>query len=84
MSSQESKKSLLDHEIIPKHIILSEDEKKLLLEKYNIQPEWLPLVKVSDPVIRAIGGKPGDIVKILRKSETAGENAVFYRYVVKD
>jgi len=84
VSSQESKKSLLDHEIIPKHIILSEDEKKLLLEKYNIQPEWLPLVKVSDPVIRAIGGKPGDIVKILRKSETAGENAVFYRYVVKD
>jgi len=84
VSSQESKKSFLDHEIIPKHIILTEDEKKLLLEKYNIQPEWLPLVKVSDPVIRAIGGKVGDIVKILRKSETAGENAVFYRYVVKD
>ena len=84
MSSQESKKSFLVHEIVPKHVILTEDEKRLLLERYNIQPEWLPLVKVSDPAIRAIDGKPGDVVKILRKSETAGENAVFYRYVVKD
>jgi len=84
VSSQESKKSFLVHEIVPKHVILTEDEKRLLLERYNIQPEWLPLVKVSDPAIRAIDGKPGDVVKILRKSETAGENAVFYRYVVKD
>lgn len=83
MSSQESKKSFLDHEMIPKHIILTADEKKLLLEEYNIQPEWLPLIKESDPVIRSIAGKPGDIVKILRKSETAGENAVFYRYVIE-
>jgi DNA-directed RNA polymerase subunit H len=69
--------------MIPKHIILTADEKKLLLEEYNIQPEWLPLIKESDPVIRSIAGKPGDIVKILRKSETAGENAVFYRYVIE-
>lgn len=83
MTTEESKKSFLDHEMVPKHVILTEDERKVLLQKYNIQPEWLPLVKASDPVVRAIGGKPGDIVKILRKSATAGEYAVFYRLVIK-
>lgn len=83
MSAEESKKFFLDHEMVPKHIILTEEEKQALLKKYNIQPEWLPLIKSSDAVVRAIGGKPGDVVKILRKSATAGEHAVFYRYVVK-
>jgi DNA-directed RNA polymerase subunit H len=69
--------------MIPKHMILSEDDRKELLRKYNIRAEWLPLVKASDPVVHAIGGKPGDIVKILRKSATAGEFAVFYRLVIK-
>lgn len=83
MSAEETKKSFLDHEMVPKHMILTEDERKVLLQKYNIQAEWLPLVKASDPVVRAIDGKPGDIVKIMRKSATAGEYAVFYRLVIK-
>jgi DNA-directed RNA polymerase subunit H len=83
VTAEEMRKSFLEHEMIPKHIILTEDEKKLLLQKYNIQAEWLPLIKASDPVVRAIGGKPGDIVKIMRKSATAGEYAVFYRLVIK-
>lgn len=83
MSEEESKKSFLNHDMVPKHEILSEDEKKVLLQKYNIQPEWLPLVKASDSIVRAINGKPGDIVKILRKSATAGQYAIFYRYVIK-
>jgi DNA-directed RNA polymerase subunit H len=83
VSVEESKKSFLDHEMVPKHIILTEEEKQALLKKYNIQSEWLPLIKSSDAVVRAIGGKPGDIVKILRKSATAGADAVFYRYVIK-
>ncbi|WXG45665.1 MAG: DNA-directed RNA polymerase subunit H [Candidatus Atabeyarchaeum deiterrae] len=83
MSSQEPKK-LIEHEIVPKHILLTEEEKKELLEKYNIQPEWLPLIKIDDPVMIAINAKKGDIVKIMRKSETAGEYAVFYRYIPRD
>jgi DNA-directed RNA polymerase subunit H len=83
VTTEEPKKSFLEHEMIPKHMLLTEDEKKELLQKYNIQPEWLPLVKASDPVVRAIDGKPGDIVKILRKSATAGEYAIFYRLIIK-
>jgi DNA-directed RNA polymerase subunit H len=83
VSAEESKKPVVDHEMVPKHVILTEDEKNALLKKYDIQCEWLPLIKSSDPVVHAIGGKPGDVVKILRKSATAGDNAEFYRYVVK-
>jgi DNA-directed RNA polymerase subunit H len=83
VSAEESKKSVLEHEMVPKHEILTEEEKQALLKKYNIQSEWLPLIKSSDAAVRAIDGKPGDIVKISRRSATAGEHAVFYRYVVK-
>jgi DNA-directed RNA polymerase subunit H len=83
VTAEETKKSFLDHEMVPKHEILTEDERKILLQKYNIQPEWLPLIKASDSVVREIHGKPGDIVKIFRKSATAGEYAVFYRLVIK-
>jgi DNA-directed RNA polymerase subunit H len=83
VTAEETKRTFLDHEMIPKHMILTEEERKVLLQKYNIQAEWLPLVKASDPVVHAIGGKPGDIVKIMRKSATAGEYAVFYRLVIK-
>ncbi|MEM2167897.1 MAG: DNA-directed RNA polymerase subunit H, partial [Candidatus Bathyarchaeia archaeon] len=54
----------------------------VVLEKYRIEPYKLPRIKTSDPIIRVIGAKPGDIVKITRRSPTAGES-VYYRYVVE-
>ncbi len=73
---------ILQHKLIPLHIIISEDEKKELLEKYNITPEQLPKIIHTDPVTIAIGAKPGQIIKIIRKSHTAKE-AVAYRLVVE-
>jgi DNA-directed RNA polymerase subunit H len=43
----------------------------------------LPYIKVTDPAARTIGAKPGDLVRIIRKSQTAGESD-FYRYVVEE
>ena len=51
------------------------------LEKYNITVFDLPSIKKNDPVISDLEVESGDIVKITRKSPTAGE-AVFYRCVV--
>jgi DNA-directed RNA polymerase subunit H len=71
------------HELVPKHILLSPDEAKSVLERYHIKPFQLPYVKSSDPAVRKIGAKPGDIVKVIRISQTAGESD-FYRYVVEE
>ncbi len=72
---------ILEHELVPKHEVLSPEEAKKVLEELGVKPIQLPYLLVSDPVARQIGAKPGDIVRITRKSPTAGET-VAYRYVV--
>ena len=74
--------NIFKHYLVPKHEILSPEERKAVLEKYRIEPYKLPHIKASDPIIRVIKAKPGDIIKITRKSPTAGEY-VYYRYVVE-
>ncbi|MDI6642693.1 MAG: DNA-directed RNA polymerase subunit H [Candidatus Hodarchaeaceae archaeon] len=70
------------HALVPKHEVLSKKEVEELLKQYKIHTHQLPLIKSSDPAAKAIGAKPGDVLKITRKSQTAGE-AVFYRYVIE-
>lgn len=68
------------HELVPKHSKLSEKETKELFEKYSIELLNLPRIFKNDPAIQELDIKEGDIVKISRKSPTAGET-VFYRRV---
>src|SRR5439155_965555 len=67
----------------PRHILLKPAEAAEVLERYHIKPFQIPYIKSTDPAVRAIGAKPGDIVKVVRRSATAGESD-FYRYVVED
>jgi len=53
-----------------------------LFKKYDITPEQLPKILDTDPVATAIGAKPEQVIKIIRKSHTAKE-AVAYRFVIK-
>ena len=71
-----------DHIDVPKHEIMTRTEAEGVLEKYHCKATDLPLIFVSDPAIIAIGVKPGDMIKITRKSATAGES-FYYRYVVE-
>lgn len=80
---EDSSFNVFDHILVPKHEILSKEEAEELLRKYRIKPYHFPKIKDSDPAVRALGAKPGDIIKITRKSPTAGE-AVYYRFVVKE
>lgn len=74
--------NILKHELVPEHIILNENEKKKLLEEYGIKPGNLPKILTTDPVVKALDAKEGDILKIIRKSKTAG-TSLYYRIVVK-
>ena len=72
---------IFKHELVPKHEILTKEEVEELLKKYRIKPYQIPRLKTSDPAAKMIGAKPGDIIRIIRKSPTAGDS-VAYRYVV--
>ncbi|MCC6050199.1 MAG: DNA-directed RNA polymerase subunit H [Thermofilum sp.] len=82
MSSRARKVNILEHELVPQHILLSEEEAKRILKRMGISKMQLPWMLASDPVAKALGAKPGDVVMILRKSPTAGV-AVAFRYVVR-
>lgn len=73
---------LTEHDLVPKHTILSKKEEKDVLKKYEIKPDQLPKLLNTDPVVVSIGAKPGQIIKVERKSQTA-KKAVAYRLVVE-
>lgn len=80
-NSNDQSTEVLNHILVPKHRILSLEEKKKLLEKLGITHLQLPILLHSDVVAKLIKVKVGDVVEITRKSETAGETK-YYRYVV--
>ena len=71
-----------NHALLPKHEIMQIKEAEQVLEKYHCKSIDLPLIFVSDPAIVGLGVKPGDMIKITRKSATAGES-FYYRYVIE-
>ena len=73
---------IFEHALVPFHEILSEKEKNQLLAQYKVKPYQMPQIESGDPAVKAIGAKPGDILKITRKSTTAGVH-ITYRYVVE-
>jgi DNA-directed RNA polymerase subunit H len=80
-----SKKDLVlvpNHILVPKHEIMDKKDAEEVLKIYNCRTTDLPLIFVNDPAIIGLGVKPGDMIKIIRKSATAGES-FYYRYVVE-
>ena len=77
-----TKLNVLDHDMVPDHQIMSEEEVSALLTTYNITTEQLPKVFHDDPAVKTIGAEADDVIRIIRKSHTAGR-AESYRLVVK-
>ncbi|MAG50101.1 DNA-directed RNA polymerase subunit H [archaeon] len=70
----------INHIFVPKHIKLTEKEAKEFLKKLNIALDQLPKIPKKDPAIVSLEPQPGDIIKILRDSPTAGKT-IYYRVV---
>ncbi len=59
---------IFDHWLVPEHRVLSKEEAKQVIEKYaGGNPELLPKILISDPAVRILRAKPGDVIEIRRK-----------------
>jgi DNA-directed RNA polymerase subunit H len=74
---------LLKHVLVPKHEIVSKEEEHGLFESLKIAQDKLPKILTSDPIVKMLAAKAGDVIKITRNSPTSGES-VYYRIVVED
>ncbi|HNI42034.1 MAG: DNA-directed RNA polymerase subunit H [Methanomicrobiales archaeon] len=74
--------NVLDHAMVPDHQIMTEEELTGLLSLYKITSEQLPRIYHDDPAVKTIGAKPGDVIRIIRTSHTAGR-AESYRLVIR-
>ena len=83
MAKEKEKKeiNIFDSGLVPLHEIISGDEKSLMLEQLNITAKQLPKIKEDDPVVKFLDAKKGDVLRIARRSLTAGEY-YYYRVVV--
>ncbi len=65
--------NITNHKYYFPHIKINDQEKKELLDKYG---KHLPIILKTDPVVRYLNFKKGDILKIIRK-----DNFIHYRLV---
>jgi DNA-directed RNA polymerase I, II, and III subunit RPABC1 len=69
------------HSLVPKHEKITKDEISELMEKYQLKSRTqLPLITREDPIVRWYNFKSGDVLRIIRPSETSRES-IFYRCV---
>ncbi|MFW9810648.1 MAG: DNA-directed RNA polymerase subunit H [Candidatus Thorarchaeota archaeon] len=72
---------LFEHELVPTHVIATDDEVQLVLNHYGIEKGQLPRIFRDDPAVKVLGARPGQIVRVERISPTAGIT-YYYRLVV--
>ncbi|MFC7071950.1 DNA-directed RNA polymerase subunit H [Halovenus rubra] len=70
-----------NHELVPDHTVLDDEELEEVLQEYNIDKPDLPKIQRTDSALPK-EAEVGDVIKITRDSRTT-ETAVVYRLVVK-
>jgi DNA-directed RNA polymerase I, II, and III subunit RPABC1 len=72
---------VIDHYLVPQHILLSPEEKENYLTIFNHQIRDMKKILLNDPIAKFYGAKVGDMFKIIRPSITAGKD-IDYRIVI--
>lgn len=76
--------NILEHTLVPKHTVLSNDEIKEVKETYNISNNnQFPTISRFDPPVMAINAKPGDIIKIERSCKNS-ISSNYYRLCINE
>jgi len=78
----------MEHELVPEHYLLTEEEERDILQKLQVTKDSLPKIKRSDPIIKLLEKiygpiKPGSMIKIVRRSQTSGK-FIAYRVVTEE
>ena len=84
----ESDFNVLEHDLVPEHHLMSEEEAEQKLSELNITKDQLPKIRKGDACIRLLekihGPIPeGSIIRIVRRSATEGSFEI-YRLVIKE
>lgn len=69
------------HVLVPKHILLSNDEAKQLMDEYKIKQKDMGQICYDDPMARFLNAKLGNIIQIIRYSIYSGYST-YYRLVI--
>lgn len=71
--------NITKHNLVPKHeVIVDKAEIESILTRYKLKSRHqLPIILKTDPIAKYYAMRSGDIVKITRTSETAGEYIVY-------
>ena len=71
--------NILNHQLVPKHKVLTLEQSNEIKKIYNIQnDEQIPSICRFSPPAQAIGLRPGELCEITRPSKTS-INSKFYR-----
>jgi DNA-directed RNA polymerase subunit H len=71
----------IKHYLVPEHVLIKKEVADKILADLGLKKKALPKMDRDDAAIKFLNPIQGDIVKIIRTSETAGES-VYYRRVV--
>ncbi len=86
MAAENISFNVLQHDLVPEHVLLTEEETEVIFSELKITRDQLPKIKKSDAAIRVLENingpiEAGRVIKVIRKSSTA-EEFVAYRLVV--
>ena len=65
--------NITKHFQVPKHVVLTTQQKEELLKKNMISEKQLPVILKTDPVAKYLGLNPGQAVMVERVSEVGGK-----------